>query len=93
MKYCVLGAGLMGKAVAYDLLCQHDTNSVVLVDGNNARLSEAKDFFNDKRLITMQCNVEDISTIELILKDTNAAVAAIHYRFNEVFTKAAIKAN
>ncbi len=92
MKYCVLGAGLMGKAAAYDLLHQHDTTSLMLVDSNKSKLVDATDFLSDNRLITIQCNVEDLSTIESILKDSNAAIAAIHYKFNEAFTKAAIKA-
>ena len=46
MKYCVLGAGLMGKAAAYDLLHQHDTTSLMLVDSNKSKLIDAKDFLN-----------------------------------------------
>ena len=44
MKYLVLGAGLMGKAIAYDLLQQEDTTKVILADNNSEELKKAKSF-------------------------------------------------
>jgi saccharopine dehydrogenase-like NADP-dependent oxidoreductase len=44
MKYCVLGAGLMGKAIAYDLLQQKDTTQVIIVDKDETKLKETIKF-------------------------------------------------
>ena len=41
MKYAVLGAGLMGKAIAWDILNQDDTTEVILTDNSQNKLSEA----------------------------------------------------
>ncbi len=89
-SYCVLGAGLMGKAIAYDLLKQDDTKSVVIADSNQEQLEQASRLLNNPRLQTKVCNASDVKQIEGIFQNVTAAVAAVHYRFNEGFTRAAI---
>ncbi|MBI3308877.1 MAG: saccharopine dehydrogenase NADP-binding domain-containing protein [Candidatus Melainabacteria bacterium] len=91
MKYCVLGAGLMGKAVAYDLLSHKDTELVLLADSNKDNLDTAKSFLNNKRLETKLFDAENKSQIEDLCTRVDAAVGAIHYKFNLSFTEAAIK--
>ncbi len=95
MKYLVLGAGLMGKAVAYDLLQQKDTTKVILADNNPEELKKAKDFLQrdevTSSLETELFNANNESEIENLFQNVDAAVAAIHYGFNLVFTKIAIK--
>lgn len=90
MKYAVLGAGLMGKAVAYDLLQQSDTEEVYLTDNSQNKLSETSWVLNDKRLKTELIDAKNTNEIAFILKKVDAAVAAIHYAFNVEFTKLAI---
>lgn len=90
MKYCVLGSGLMGRAIAYDLLTQNDTEQVVLVDKNVEAL-RATLLQNDSRLQTKTVDVSNVQDVINVLKDADAAVAAIHYAFNPQFTKAAIE--
>lgn len=90
-RYCVLGAGLMGKAVAYDLLKQKETKSVVIADKNRQSLEEAKRFLADKRLSIKVCDGGDLSQVEDVLKDVDSAVGAMHYSLNKGFTQAAIK--
>ncbi|MBI3591174.1 MAG: saccharopine dehydrogenase NADP-binding domain-containing protein [Candidatus Melainabacteria bacterium] len=90
MKYCVLGAGLMGKAVAYNLLQQDDTTQVILVDSNTEAL-QAMSLQNNNKLCTKIADVKDLIQVEEIFKDVDAAIAAVHYKFNEDFTRAAIK--
>lgn len=89
-SYCVLGAGLMGKAIAYDLLKQDDTKSVVIADSNQEQLDQASRLLNNPRLQTKVCNASDVKQIEGMFQNVTAAVAAVHYRFNEGFTRAAI---
>ena len=91
MKYAVLGAGLMGKAVAYDLLQQSDTEEVFLTDNSQNKLSETSWMLGDKRLKTELIDANNIEELSFILKQVDAAVAAIHYAFNIEFTKLAIE--
>ena len=90
MKYCVLGAGLMGKAVAHDLLLQEETTQVILVD-NNVEALHAKPLQKDPRLQTQILDVTKIQDVINVLEKVDAAVGAIHYGFNLDLTKAAIK--
>ena len=91
MKYLVLGAGLMGKAVAYDLLNQDDTVEVFLADVKPNALEEASSFLDDSRLHTELLNAEKLDQVINIVKDVDAFVAAIHYGYNIAFTKVAIE--
>ena len=95
MKYCVLGAGLMGKAIAYDLLQQKDTTRVLLADNNAEELKKAKEFLcKDGKAIPLETKIFDannLSEIENLFSNVNAAIAAVHYGFNLTFTKIAIK--
>lgn len=91
MKYCVLGAGLMGRATAYDLLGQNDTTEVILADNNLEDLKKAAEFLNSSKLETRVFDAKNKSEIENLFQSADAAVAAIHYGFNVPFTKAAIK--
>jgi len=90
MKYAVLGAGLMGKAIAYDLLQQADTSEVILADNSQNKLSETAWLLNDSRLATALFDAAKPEDVKFILGKVDAAVAAIHYNFNVEFTKMAI---
>jgi saccharopine dehydrogenase-like NADP-dependent oxidoreductase len=72
MKYCVLGAGLMGKAIAYDLLQQKDTTQVIIVDKDETKLKETIKFLNAAcRDVT--CNVStrtiDVAKLNIIFAE------------------------
>lgn len=92
MRYCVLGSGLMGKAVAYDLLQQYDTERVLVIDKYEDKIEELKRFLkNDKRLTTKSCDIENKNDLIDSLSSCDAAVSAISYRFNEYITRVAIE--
>lgn len=91
MKYSVLGAGLMGKAVVYDLLKDKDTTSVLVADNNIQKLDEVKKIIRDNRLNLKIFDANNLTQVGEILKESDAAISAIHYKYNENFTKIAIK--
>lgn len=95
MNYLVLGAGLMGKAAAYDLLLQNDTTKVILADNNPEELKKAEQFLCSRdavnRVSTAIFNAKNESEVEDLFQNVDAAIAAIHYGFNVTFTKIAIK--
>ncbi len=90
MKYAVLGAGLMGKAIAWDILNQDDTTEVILTDNSQNKLSEASWLIDNPKLLTELIDATNSDQVEFILKKVDAAVAAIHYGFNVNFSKLAI---
>ncbi len=91
MKYAVLGAGLMGRAAAYDLLRHDDTELVIIADSNRKALENAKAFLKDKRLKAQMFDATNLAQVENIFTKVDSAVAAVHYGFNLNFTRAAIK--
>ena len=78
MKYVVFGAGLMGKAAAYDLLEQIDTDEVIITDINRKNLAEVKAFLNSDKLRTLRINIADTTKVTRLLSDADAAIAAVH---------------
>ncbi len=90
MKFCILGAGLMGKAVAYDLLRQSSTEVVTIADGHESQLASAKQLLNDDRLQVKVFNASNPSDVENLFRGSVSVVGAVHYGFNLGFTRAAI---
>lgn len=91
MKYAVLGAGLMGKAIAYDFLQQDDTDEVILTDKSRNKLAETTWLLGNDKLKTELVDASKPDEIRYILNKVDAAVAAIHYEFNIEITKIAIE--
>lgn len=91
MKYAVLGAGLMGRAAAYDLLRHDNTELVIIADNSRSALASASAFLNDQRLKTQTFEAAKSAQVEKIFASVNSAIAAVHYDYNLNFTRAAIK--
>ena len=98
MKYCVLGAGLMGKAIAYDLLQYGNAEKIIIVDQDKNQITRAIEFLNNtccrdavNRVSTKIFNANNILEIENLFSDVDAAIAAIYYGFNVAFSRIAIK--
>ena len=91
MKYCVLGAGLMGKVIAYDLLQQKDTKSVILADSSQIALNEARKKLTNKKLITKTFNADDSRDVAKLFSNVDVAIGAVHYKYNLGFSKVAIQ--
>jgi lysine 6-dehydrogenase len=94
MHVAVLGSGLMGRAIAFDLQQKTSFKKITIIDNDEACLMEAKSFFNDKTKLTFhQSDVKDISKIEPIFTDADVIVSAVPYLFNEQLTDLAIRCN
>ena len=91
MKVVVLGAGLMGYAVIYDLCQNKDITSILVIDSQIDQLNLIKNRISDKRIIIQNANVEDIPTIERIINKSNIIINTTSYKYNVILTKIAIK--
>ncbi len=89
-KYAVLGAGLMGRAVAYDLLRHRDTERVILADINPRSLENCRSFLADNRLETVNLEATDRNQVTALLARVDCAIAAMHYGLNLELTRLAI---
>ena len=92
MNYLLLGAGLQGTAIAWDLLRQvDDTRTLTVVDRDPAALTRLKGRLGeDSRLVPLQIDVEDGERLAPLMRDADAVISAVNYWFNDSLTALAI---
>jgi len=83
VKYLLLGAGLQGRAIAWDLL-RHapDTTALTVVDGNRQALADLESFLADERLRTVEGDVRDQELLAPLLREAQVAISAVNYWHN-----------
>lgn len=87
MKAVVLGAGMMGKAIAYDL--KKSACETIIADINKKRVKTAAKDINCYGIV---CDVSNEKAVINILKDCDVAISAVPYFFNITLANAAIEA-
>lgn len=93
MKYLLLGAGLQGTAIAFDLLrCAPGTQAVTVVDADEAALARLRDRLADPRLATLAADVRDRARLEPLLRAADVVVSAVNYWYNVDLAERAVAA-
>jgi len=92
MRFLVLGAGAMGRAVAYDLARTDGVDQVTLADSDAKRARQAKAFASSKLVRTATLDVTDAGAVVGAMEGQDVAVSCVPYRFNFELSKAAIEA-
>lgn len=92
MKYLVLGSGMMGFALAYDLARSEGTTSVTLADIDLERAKKAAARIRKGKVVPAQLDVGNEPAVSALMREHDGAAAAVSYRFNESLTRAAIRA-
>jgi lysine 6-dehydrogenase len=93
MRIVILGAGLMGRGAAFDFLKNPKVESVVVADSNREALAAFKLRFPDPRLTVTTFDASDEAAVKRLLQNADGVFCAVHYGFNEAFTRAAIATN
>ena len=92
MKVVVLGAGLMGKEVARDLIASESVEKVYLADVAVDIVNEFIATLNTDKIEAVYLDANCDETLREVLVKGNVAVNALFYEFNERVAKAAIAA-
>lgn len=92
MKVVVLGAGLMGKEVARDLVRSKDVKKIFLADVSTAPAMEFVNSLNTDKVEVVQLDAEDDKALRDVISHGDVVVNALFYKFNERVAKAAIDA-
>ncbi len=92
MRFLVLGAGMMGRALAYDLIHSADVDAVTLADADPSALRTAAEWLASDRLRTVALDCNDLPAVSALMRDHACAIGAVSYRINEELTRAAIGA-
>ncbi len=90
MKIVVLGAGLMGKEIAHDLIESSQVGHVFLAD---LHVDQSLQFMNDlgtDKLEAITLNAERDDDLREVIKRGDVVINALHYQFNERVARAAI---
>jgi lysine 6-dehydrogenase len=90
MNILILGAGMMGRAIAYDLAKFSNFNKITIVDNDHKTIKSAKDFLNEK-LDFKKIDIKNKSETKKIFQNNNIAISAIPYDFNYFLSKIAIE--
>ncbi len=93
MKIAVLGAGLMGKEVARDLVRCEKVEAVALADIDKARAELVCSYLPSPKLQAFSVDASQEEELISFIKNYNVVINALFYRFNERIAKAAIAAN
>jgi len=90
MKVVVLGAGLMGKEVARDLVASQAVEKIFLADVAPENAKEFVATLNTDKIEVVQLNAECDDALREVIARGNVVVNALFYTFNERVAKAAI---
>lgn len=91
MKYLVLGSGLMGRAVAFDLVNSEGTTEVRLADINSDSLNEVVNWINNPMLKPIQLDVIDQSKVLEAMKGVNTIINCLTFQYSYDMVKLAIQ--
>jgi lysine 6-dehydrogenase len=88
MKAIVLGAGMMGRAIAYDL-CKHSNfDSIAIADKDRKTINSAEKFLKD--IDFLKLDVEKTNDVKKQFKEYDVAISAVPYKFNYTLAKTAV---
>ena len=92
MRFLVLGAGKMGKAVVFDLCKFSPDSQIIVVDSDAGRLEKITREFPDERISVIKADVQDADDLSYVLSGVDVAISCVNYKFNYNLAKAAIEA-
>ncbi|MFH1841700.1 MAG: saccharopine dehydrogenase C-terminal domain-containing protein [bacterium] len=94
MRYLLLGAGLQGQAIAYDLLhAAEGTSRLIVADQDQAAITRLQHRLgNDSRLETAVLDIRDEAKLSPLMAGNNVVISAVNYWFNEDLTRQAVAA-
>ena len=93
MTYLLLGAGLQGTAIAFDLLQQATgTARLTVVDRDAAALERLRARLeSDNRLVTLVRDVTDSRALAPLMAEADVVISAVHYWFNAALARLAVE--
>ena len=91
MKITVLGAGMMGRAVAFDLEKYSNFSKITVADKDEQTLQSAKFFLKGKKIDFAIINVNDLKDVRKHFQHVDIVISAVPYRFNYNMTKIAVE--
>ncbi len=92
MKVAVLGAGLMGKEAARDLIMSPNVEKVYLCDLDVGQANLFKEKMQNAKIEVLRLDANDDENLLEVMKQADVVINALFYTFNEKVAKLAIEA-
>jgi lysine 6-dehydrogenase len=93
MKIIVLGAGMMGRAIAYDLSEHSNFKEITIADNDRNTLKSAEKFLENEEINFDILDAENKDDVKNKFQKYDIVISAIPYHFNCALTKIAIETN
>src|SRR5512139_3356497 len=91
MKYLVLGSGLMGSALAFDLARSKGVTGITLADSNLSTAQRTAERIGSPLVKPVALDVEYQDDVVALMEGHDCAIGAVSYRFNYALSLAAIE--
>ncbi|RLF50810.1 MAG: hypothetical protein DRN24_05940, partial [Thermoplasmata archaeon] len=91
MNVLVLGAGLMGRAIGFDLAVFSSFKKITIVDKDKTILEKAEKFLKNKKIDFDILDVTKLDDVKTFFQKYDVVISAIPYYFNYELSKFAIE--
>lgn len=91
MKIVVIGAGMMGRAIAYDLEKYSNFETLTIADMNKKAIQNVKNFLKSNNINYEILDISKKNYAKKLFQKNDVVVSAIPYFFNFELTKIAIE--
>lgn len=91
MRILILGAGMMGRAIAYDLCNHSNFESITIADKDRKTLQSAEKFLEKGEVNFDILDIEKTEDVKKYFQDCDVAISAVPYRFNYFLAKIAVE--
>ena len=91
MESLIIGAGLMGRAIAYDLCKFSNFENISIIDKDKKTLSSAEQFLQNKDVNFNLINLEKSEDIKNHFQKNDICISAIPYTFNSMLSRLAVE--
>ena len=91
MKVAVLGAGLMGKEAARDLVLSPNVETVFLCDLDVGQAKMFKERLQNSKIEVLRLDANDDDSIRKIMMEADVVINALFYTFNEKIARLAVE--
>ncbi len=92
MKFLVIGSGMMGSALAYDLAHSAGIEAITLADADLQRAKATADWIRSEHVRPVRVDVEYFDDVIALMEGHDCAIAATTFGHNYELTRAALEA-
>lgn len=91
IRILLIGAGMMGRAIAYDLVRREGIDEILLADRELGRAEAIADWVRDRRIVPRRLDVSARRAVREAMEGCTVAISAVPYFFNLSLAEAAVE--